>query len=64
MLTPLELVCQYQVTPLGGLVRVNVLFPQLFVEIDGVEGVPGITPTVTFIDLLELQQPAPFRALM
>lgn len=42
VLVPPELVCQYHVTPLGGFPRVNVLFPQVFDEMDGVLGFAGV----------------------
>jgi hypothetical protein len=58
VLVPLEdLPCQYQVTPEGGVPLVSVLFPQLFVETEGVEGVPGLGFTVTLTPLELLQQP-------
>jgi hypothetical protein len=40
VLVPLFTLCQYQVTPLGGVPRVNTVFPQLLVAV-GVEGIPG-----------------------
>ena len=43
----LVLPCQYQVTPEGGLPRVSVLLPQVFVVTDGVDGVDGTVLTVT-----------------
>ena len=40
VLVPVEELCQYQVTPLGGLVLVNTVFPQLL-AILGAVGVGG-----------------------
>ncbi|BDW93372.1 hypothetical protein MACH07_22040 [Flagellimonas marinaquae] len=40
VLVPELLLCQYHVTPLGGVLRVSWVFPQLFVTV-GIEGVLG-----------------------
>ena len=57
VLVPVELVCQYQVTPLGGVALVSVLLPQLFDEILGDVGIDGIGFTETETERLLPQHP-------
>ena len=61
---PLLLVpCQYQVIPEGGVPLVRVLFPQVFEDMLGVDGVAGTGLTVTDTLCCSPQQPEVFLGL-